>query len=125
MKIAILCKSPLLQKSLELFLSNYLSSVKKCDAVISDFEVETDKPVLSVGYENCDIDKPFTKTQLFMTLEKRFDRNIYEQEDMPEKIADEHKSDIDLSIIENELEELTDKYKSDILQLIKKYYAKK
>ncbi len=115
MKIAVLCKSPLLQNSLELFLSGYLSSLKQCDAVISDFEIQTEKPIVSVGYENCDIYKPFTRAQLFMTLEQRFEHKTYEQENVSQE-------KIEISIIQSEIERLTDKYKNDILQLIKKHY---
>ena len=42
MKIAVECKSPLLQKSLELFLEQYLSSVKQCDIVVRDKECMND-----------------------------------------------------------------------------------
>ena len=36
MKIAIVCESELLQKSLEIYLKEYLSSLSDCDFVISD-----------------------------------------------------------------------------------------
>lgn len=123
MKIAIVCKSPLLQKSLELFLSNYLSSTKRCDAIVSDFDIQTDKPVISVGYENCDIGKPFTRAQLFKVLEDRFEHNTYEQEDVScATVVQNNSQEIDLSIIQREIEELTDRYKNDLLRLIKKHY---
>ena len=42
MKVAVECKSPLMQKSLEMFLQNHLSTLKQCDIVIRD-EHEAEK----------------------------------------------------------------------------------
>ena len=43
LKIAVECKSPLLQKSLEVFLSKHLSTVKQCDILIKDEKVPNNK----------------------------------------------------------------------------------
>ena len=43
MKVAIACESPLLQRSLELFLEGRLSSQRHCDIVIRDHEMHNDE----------------------------------------------------------------------------------
>ncbi|GAA7607095.1 hypothetical protein HpBHB51_08590 [Helicobacter pylori] len=59
MKIFLSCKSLLSQKSLEFYLSGYLSPVEVCDFVLSDDEtLEINKPLCFI--EEC-LRKPFTK----------------------------------------------------------------
>ncbi|MCQ2945120.1 dihydroneopterin aldolase [Helicobacter pylori] len=59
MKIFLSCKSLLYQRSLEFYLSDYLSSVEVCDFVLSDDEtLEINKPLCFI--EEC-LRKPFTK----------------------------------------------------------------
>ncbi|MGL2343729.1 hypothetical protein ACOWK9_06160 [Helicobacter pylori] len=59
MKIFLSCKSLLIQRSLEFYLSDYLSSVEVCDFVLSDDEtLEINKPLCFI--EEC-LRKPFTK----------------------------------------------------------------
>lgn len=66
MKIAVECQSPLLQKSLELFLSKYLSSSKKCDIIVKDSECYGDKRCFYISSEpNADLIKPFSNLSLF------------------------------------------------------------
>ena len=73
MKVAVECKSPLLQKSLELFLSKYLSSIKQCDIVVRDEECLDDKRCFYISSdENSDLTKPFSKSQLILALQNRY-----------------------------------------------------
>ncbi|MDW3560142.1 hypothetical protein [Helicobacter pylori] len=59
MKIFLSCKSLLYQKSLEFYLSDYLSSVEVCDFVLSDDEtLEINKPLCFIEEH---LRKPFTK----------------------------------------------------------------
>ncbi|NHA63904.1 dihydroneopterin aldolase [Helicobacter pylori] len=59
MKIFLSCKSLLIQRSLEFYLSDCLSSVEVCDFVLSDDEtLEINKPLCFI--EEC-LRKPFTK----------------------------------------------------------------
>ncbi|MGN8539891.1 dihydroneopterin aldolase [Helicobacter pylori] len=59
MKIFLSCKSLLIQRSLEFYLSGYLSPMEVCDFVLSDDEkLETNKPLCFI--EEC-LRKPFTK----------------------------------------------------------------
>ena len=73
MKIAIECKSPLLQKSLELFLYDYLSSSKSCDIFIKDKKCLEDKRTFYISSDSdADLIKPFSKQDLLLALEKRY-----------------------------------------------------
>ncbi|WP_025450149.1 hypothetical protein [Helicobacter pylori] len=59
MKIFLSCKSLLIQKSLEFYLSDCLSPMGVCDFVLSDDEtLETDKPLCFIEER---LRKPFTK----------------------------------------------------------------
>ena len=54
MKVFIDCGCLMLQKSLEMFLSEFIASYDECDMVISDEEKDTPKPLFLVGDENGD-----------------------------------------------------------------------
>ena len=70
MKINICCKSPILQKTLDLYLKDYISSYDNCDFVISD-EISDDinKPIcLATLREDSDIRRPMHRESLFRDL---------------------------------------------------------
>ena len=75
MKIAVECKSPLMQKSLELFLDNYLSSLKHCDIVLKDIKSDDSRSFFISSNSESDLIKPFSKSQLILALEKRYERD--------------------------------------------------
>ena len=100
MKYKIICSSPLLQYTLEYFLKEYLSN----DGVII-----TDNKNIEGILIGEDIKKPFTKTSLILQLEK---------------ISLNNKSKKNLTF-EEKLENLIDKFKQDLINLIKEEYAKK
>ncbi|WP_101020318.1 dihydroneopterin aldolase [Helicobacter pylori] len=59
MKIFLSCKSLLIQRSLEFYLSDCLSAMEVCDLVLSDDEkLETNKPLCLIEER---LRKPFTK----------------------------------------------------------------
>ncbi|GAA7180407.1 hypothetical protein [Helicobacter pylori] len=59
MKIFLSCKSLLIQRSLEFYLSDCLSAMEVCDFVLSDDEkLETNKPLCFIEER---LRKPFTK----------------------------------------------------------------
>ena len=96
MKVKIECKSPLLQKSLEYFLKDYID--ENGILITDDFE----KDGIIIGK---DIKKPFTKTSLVLQLQK--------------KLAPTTKT------FESEFEEIFDEFKEKLLKLIKDYYGKR
>lgn len=70
MKIALICDSLLLDRSLEMYLKEYLTSYKLCDFVVATQHVESQKPVFLIGdMEGAHLKIPFTKELLLKELE--------------------------------------------------------
>ncbi|QOP46151.1 hypothetical protein [Sulfurimonas paralvinellae] len=126
MRVAVECQSPLLQKSLELFLNKYLSASKKCDIIIRDEACLGDKRCFYIGSEaDADLQKPFSKSQLILALEKRYEELYGKEEEALEikKEYDEEES-MDFSILEKRIEFLTQEYQANILRAVKAFYEK-
>ena len=120
MKVAVQCVSPLLQKSLELFLKDNLSSIKSCDVVVRDQSVlDSEHVSLVIGNDNsCTLQKPFSKSQLFMALENILDKKV---EVVKEPIDVEMN---ELDILEKRIVKLTDEYQKNIIKTIRAFYEK-
>jgi len=130
MKVAVECQSPLLQRSLELFLERYLVSKKSCDIVIKD-TVGTDstdeKKSFYIGTtEEVDLIKPFSKSQLILALQKFHTPQKSEvlqeksSEDVEEKKSEGNK--MDFEILERRIEMLTKEYQQNIINAVKAFY---
>ncbi|MDD6055648.1 MAG: hypothetical protein SOW25_06115 [Helicobacter sp.] len=75
MKIALICDSLLLDRSLELYLKEYLTSYKLCDFVVATQSVESKKPVFLIGnFEGANLAIPFTKEILLRELESFYQK---------------------------------------------------
>lgn len=115
MRVAVDCKSPLLQKSLELFLGEHLSSTKHGDIVIKDKRCLNDKRCFYVASaKDADLKKPFSKSQLILALEERY-KNLY-------KMDFYHSKKIDLEELERKIGALTLEYQTNILKTIREFY---
>jgi len=125
MKVAVECQSPLLQKSLELFLANYLSSLKQCDIVVRDIECLNDERCFYVSTKpNADLMKPFSKSQLILALENRYaELKEDETEEVLEDVVVDHEP-MDFEILEKRIEFLTKEYQDNILRAVKAFYEK-
>ncbi|MDQ1244849.1 MAG: hypothetical protein QG565_1189 [Campylobacterota bacterium] len=122
MRVAVECKSPLLQKSLELFLGKHLSSLKNCDILIRDVRCLDDKRCFYIsGSKDSDLVKPFSKSQLFLALENRYKSlnkaNLYSSD-----FIDEEQPDFD--ILQRRIESLTKEYQENILKAVRAFYEK-
>ena len=113
MKIAVECHSPLLQKSLEIFLAKYLCASKQCDIVVRD-EICMNDPRCFYISSNKDADllKPFSKSQLIIELEKKY-KSMYTKDEP-----------MDFHILEKRIETLTQEYQENILRAVKTFYEK-
>ncbi|GAA7311911.1 hypothetical protein HpCK6_09490 [Helicobacter pylori] len=106
MKIFLSCKSLLNQKSLEFYLSDYLSSVEVCDFVLSDDKkLEINKPLCFI--EEC-LRKPFTKQSV-----KEDIKNFYRALKTSEKPCEE----IPFSK-EQKIQQLLEEYTHKLCQII-------
>ena len=127
MKVAAQCNSPLLQKSLELFLERYLSSVPRCDIVVRDEACLEDERCFYIGSdEKADLKKPFSKAQLILALEKRYStlniKEIVKEESLATE--DEPSNELDFSILEKRIDSLTQEYQANIIRAVKAFYEK-
>lgn len=126
MKVAIQCDSPLLQRSLELFLDGHLSSLRQCDILIRDKEIYDDQYltfVIGLG-EASDLIKPFSKAQLMHSLNQKFES----QKNLPVTIEEEkplsYEEGVSFDILERHIDKLTREYQSNILKAIRAFYEK-
>jgi len=131
MKIAVECKSPLLQKSLEFFLDKHLSILSRCDIVIRDEVCLTDERCFCISTDSkANLIKPFSKAQLILALEKRYSELYDDAESSKDKNLKksvqkaETKSEMDFSILEKRIEFLTKEYQDNILRAVKAFYEK-
>ncbi|MCW8896324.1 MAG: hypothetical protein OQK48_02960 [Sulfurimonas sp.] len=127
MKIAVECKSPLMQKSLELFLSNHLSSLKHCDIVIRDEKCLEDERCFYISSnKESDLVKPFSKSQLILALEKRYksmNKDMKKVEYADDEVF-EQSTVFDFEILEKRIESLTAEYQANILKAVRAFYEK-
>ncbi|MBA1432082.1 MAG: hypothetical protein FAF04_00465 [Epsilonproteobacteria bacterium] len=126
MRVAVECQSPLLQKSLELFLAKYLSAAKKCDIIIRDEACLGDERCFYIGSSaEADLQKPFSKSQLILALEQKYNA-LYAAEDQEALIKQEYEEEdsMDFSILQKRIEFLTQEYQENILRAVKAFYEK-
>jgi len=116
LKIAVDCQSPLLQKSLEIFLDKNISILKQCDIVIRDKkDLDNEKCFFISSDKEADLVKPFSYSQLIEALENRYESMSFnEMVDMP----------LEFSVLENRIESLTKEYQDNILRTVKAFYEK-
>ncbi|EDZ63268.1 hypothetical protein SMGD1_1928 [Sulfurimonas gotlandica GD1] len=120
MKIAVECKSPLLQKSLEIFLSSHLSSLKQCDIVVRDFKALDDDRTFYISKDSgSDLIKPFSKSALILALEKRYETLSPQPKEAFNSFTD---GTADFSILEKRIDILTQEYKENILKAVRAFY---
>lgn len=119
MKIAVQCESPLLQRSLEMMLQENLCSVRHCDAVLRDREIDDSehRSLFVAANENADIVKPFTRSQLMMRLHELL---------MPEtaqlEVDKSVSGSVDFSVLEKRIAQLTQEYQKNILTAVRAFY---
>lgn len=118
MKIAIICKSILLEKALNIFLEAYIVPFEKCDFFISDVKAKTKKPIFVINKKG-HISIPFSKDSLMFALEK-FYKSIPRDANLDKK-TDEEQISLDLQreiTFEARLEYILRKFKEDIINLM-------
>ncbi len=121
MKIAIACRSVLLEKSLQKFLKNYIVSADSADIVITDRSICSDRPIFRIGVsKESDLKKPFSKSQLMIRLEEKLQR--YAQK---EKIHAIYKEESEpKESLEKKIKILTNRFIMELTETIKEHYEK-
>lgn len=112
MKVALVCESPLLKKSLELYLKEHVSSYEDCDFVISDRAVKSKKPILFIGKrQDATLKVPFSKEEVLSQAQQFYLRHLSEE------------SDSDKVALEKVLAKLNKKHKEKIEKIIREFHA--
>lgn len=125
MRVAVECKSPLMQKSLELFLAKYLSSTKQSDIVVRDEECLNNERCFYISSnKNADLVKPFSKSQLILALENRYKELKVDDIVLDNQEEDDIDEPLNFEILEKRIEFLTKEYQQNILKAVKAFYEK-
>jgi len=123
MKVAVQCESALLQRSLELFLDQHLTSLRHCDVVIRDKKIMDSHHSLYIsGSGDADIKKPFSRSQLYLALENFYKKIVHIQEVEAYDDEIERSDRKDFSLLEERIDMLTQEYKNNLLKVIKAFY---
>ncbi len=132
MRVAVKCESPLLQRSVELFLDKELSPIKNCDIVVSDQKLDIDKKTLYISNESDgDLIKPFSKSQLVLALEKVMNDekesksflSMIEELEQKESFETTDKG-LDFKFLQDRIEQLTQEYQENLIKTIRAFYEK-
>ena len=119
MKVAVECRSVLLQKALEKFLGRDISSLKQSDIVIYDYRNDDTRGFYISTEKDADLLKPFSKSQLFLALENRYKEISKERTSR----MDDGVNNANFEILQKRIEMLTEEYKKNILDAIKAFYG--
>lgn len=81
MRVFISCRSPLLQKSLNIFLTSLKTEERNiCDFIVSDIKKDTSKPIFLISNKkDANLSMPFLKDELILNLEEFF-KSLYNKE---------------------------------------------
>ena len=123
MKISFDCDCVLLEESLKLFLRDFISPRKDCDFIVADRKIETKKPVFVIAEHSPHLQIPFSKEALISALEE-----FYSAIQFSEPAAPSHTSAFAFaaavqqngSNLELEVSNLIDKFKEELLALLRK-----
>ncbi|MBE0495207.1 MAG: hypothetical protein IBX45_02225 [Campylobacterales bacterium] len=119
MKIALSCRSILLEKALSLFLKPHIVPLKQCDFVVCDHEATLGTPLFRIGINT---PFPFSKSALMLALENFYTSlkttALIEQEPLC-SVAPVAK---DFSKLEAVLSAITAKYQEDVLKAVREHY---
>ena len=123
MKISFECDCVLLEESLRLFLRDFISLRKDCDFIVADRKIETKKPVFMIAEHSPHLQIPFSKEALISALEE-----FYSAIQFSEPAASSHTSAFAFaaavqqngSNLELEVSNLIDKFKEDLLAVLRK-----
>jgi len=128
LKVFVRCESVLLQRALELFLPEHLSSFKNADVVISDRRVKSAKKVIYIAsHGGADLTKPFSRSQLMMVLEEFYvnQERIEQIQRLSEQLEDRTNfTSLMDGTFEERLETLTKDFIKDVVEITKEHYAK-
>ena len=101
-------------ESLRLFLGSNATTKKDCDFIVSDRVLQSSKPVFIISDDSPYVSEPFSKDVLLNTLGE-----FYSAMQIGGKIQPS-----ELTSLERRIGDLVDKFKSDLIKIIKDEYEK-
>ena len=123
MKIAVECKSLLLQKALENFLGKHLCSSKQAQIVVHDYKSDDPRSFFVASRKDeGDLVKPFSKSQLFLALQNRYKTLQMQHKDGDEPTQTPAQQQ-NFEILQKRIEMLTSEYQKNIIEAIKAFYG--
>jgi hypothetical protein len=130
MRVAVKCESPLLQRSLEMFLDKNLSPMKSCDIVVSDQKLDLDQKIVYISNESdADLTKPFSKSQLFLVLEKvmkdeKESKSFLSMMEEMDTVESSNTQGLEFKFLQDRIEKLTKEYQENLIKTIRAFYEK-
>lgn len=118
MKIALSCRSLLLEKSLRKFLTDYLTDEEDADLIVSDYPIKSDKENLRIGQdEGADLSKPFSRSRLMIKIEEKLQAGKTRK--AIKSFAVEEES------LEEKIEAAALKFAEELTKIVKEHYETK
>lgn len=122
MKVALKCRSILLEKTLRKILSQYIVSEENANILITDHKInkhDNNLPIFRIAYNDieADLQKPFSRSQLMIKLEEKL-KTMKQKDELISIIEDEDTS------LEKEIEKLSKQFAKDLLKVFKQYGKK-
>ena len=126
MKVSFECDCILLGESLRLFLRDFISPRKDCDFIVADKKVEAKKPVFVIAEHSPHLKIPFSKEALISALEEFYSAIQFSEPIAPSRtnapafVIKEEAAPQNSSNLELEVSNLIDKFKEELLALLRK-----
>ncbi|PSM52619.1 hypothetical protein CBLAS_0729 [Campylobacter blaseri] len=110
MKIAVECECIIMQKTLEIFLKDFLVNHENADFIVSDIKKNLSKDTFLISNDSPYMNLPFNKNQLIVALEEyNFMLNYKKEEVMRGNIEDK-------------ISTLCDEFKKSLIKIVKEHY---
>ena len=112
MKISFECDCVLLQNSLLSFCKDFIAHRKDCDFIVADKKIESKKPVFVIAEHSPHLKIPFSKEALISALEEFYSATQISKAKEPDQIVNEKS-------LEQKVSNLIDKFKADLLEILR------
>ena len=123
MKISFECDCILLGESLRLFLRDFISPKKDCDFIVADKKIESKKPVFVIAEHSPHLKIPFSKEVLISALEEFYSAIQFSEPVALSRATAPAKEEAvpqNGSNLELEVSNLIDKFKEELLAVLRK-----
>jgi len=122
LKVSIVCDSLLLQNSLKIFLKDFISTYKHCDLVLSDRQIDIQKPLVIVNSSpEADLQVPFSKSELLLKMEEMYNE-IYQKQSKDKVHSQPKKNKKELWKLEREIDKITLEFREKLIKTLRDFY---